>query len=317
MAPILTDYNSIRPKPLGSGFFAFLSPSVPLVPSVPTDVSDAGRTPRTDAELFPSDEQISQRTLWVAFLIVLGWTILGLAGGLPLYLVTLPCVADGSSSVTWGGGYSVLQEMGLTRLLKLIDSGGVTVQNLHIKRAADGNPQNVRERIIVLTVLVLVLGLLPALFKIIREFNRLVAYRKRWLNVMCEGQDLGWLSVTDTPGFIGWGEGQLKEFLTRVGLSSALITPDSEEGHSRSRRRSSRRRDPSEVQPLNDVEEVPEVDVQSLFSIKYVFVFNTSDVRSNVLISVIQGTLPFSLKSVKSCLKNLRWQKQTISSLSV
>ena len=56
---------SIRPKPLGSSWFAFLFPHVPLVPSLPSDVSDAGRSPEIDSELFPSDEQLNQRALWI------------------------------------------------------------------------------------------------------------------------------------------------------------------------------------------------------------------------------------------------------------
>jgi len=265
--PSPSDPRSLRPKPLGAGFFAFLFPPVPLVPDMPEDVSSAGRSDRSNMDLFPSDEQLSQRAMWVAFLIVLGWTILGLAGALPLYLVTLPCVAEQQSTSTWGGGYSILQEMGLTRLLKLIDSGNISTQNLLSKRA-DGDAQNVRERIIVLTILALVLGLLPALIKILREFNKLVAYRKRWLEVMCDNKDLGWLSVTDAPGLIGWGEGRLKEYIERVGLARSLSTPNSRDESGTHRHGSSSRRRRSEDQPLNESGEMFEVDVQAVFSIK-------------------------------------------------
>ncbi|KAL1738749.1 hypothetical protein HDZ31DRAFT_16821, partial [Schizophyllum fasciatum] len=94
----------------------------PLVPPVPTDVDDAGKSLKTDAELFPSDEQLSQRVLWISFLIVMGWSILALAGCLPLYLASLPCLAD-YSQARYGGAYSTLQDLSLMRLLRMLDSG--------------------------------------------------------------------------------------------------------------------------------------------------------------------------------------------------
>ena len=102
--------SSLRPKPLGRSFWAFLFPHVPLVPSVPSDVSDAGRSPAKDAQLFPSDEQLSQRVLWICTLIVAGWTVLALAAFLPLYMVSTPCLADSVPPARFSGVYSALQE---------------------------------------------------------------------------------------------------------------------------------------------------------------------------------------------------------------
>ncbi|EEB95408.1 hypothetical protein MPER_05627, partial [Moniliophthora perniciosa FA553] len=97
----------------------------PLVPSLPDDddATKYGRSAHDDAKNFPSDEQLSQRILWIAFLIVLGWTILGLAGALPLYLINTPCLAKQPTTSEFGGSYSVLQDLSLMRLLELLDRG--------------------------------------------------------------------------------------------------------------------------------------------------------------------------------------------------
>ncbi|KAL1737393.1 hypothetical protein EV714DRAFT_278873 [Schizophyllum commune] len=267
--------QDLRPKPLGSGFFAFLHPPVPLVPDVPANVDDAGKSLKTDAELFPSDEQLSQRVIWISFLIVLGWSILALAGCLPLYLASTPCLAD-YSQAQYGGAYSTLQDLSLMRLLRMLDQGDVSIKNLLVTRADDSDDRyNVRPRIIVLTVLVIVLALLPALWKIIKEFNALVAYRQRWLNVKCDNEELAWLSVRDAPGFIGWGEKQIKDFILKCALSSTLDrtsagrrNDDSPESANRirggrsGRHQSEKRRWDADAENTN-----MEVDIKSLFSI--------------------------------------------------
>ena len=55
---------------------------------MPRDVSDVGDSPAGDARLFPSDDELSQRTIWLAFLLVLASvapSFSGLAG--TFYLV--------------------------------------------------------------------------------------------------------------------------------------------------------------------------------------------------------------------------------------
>jgi hypothetical protein len=225
----------------------------------------------TDSELFPSDEQLNQRALWIALLIVLGWSIVGLAGALPLYLVSTPCLADlPSTQSTYGGSLSALQDLSLARLLKLIDTSDVSVQNLVIslRRRDDGDnsdPQNARVRIIVLTVLTLVVALLPALWKIVKEFNRLVDYRQRWIDIRCRGREMGWLSARDAPGFVGWGEKQLKDFIVKSGLSSSL----EKNGNGRNGNGNGKRRRPTSDEYSFDEKEpsAAQVDIQSLFSI--------------------------------------------------
>lgn len=244
-----------------------------MVPDMPDDVSNAGRTIAQDAELFPSDEQLSQRTLWLALMIALGWSVLALGGALPLYLVNTPCNAQLPSDATYGGGYSTLTDLSLLKLLRLFEAGDISTQNLSTLQRRDvaGDLYHARIRIIVLTVLVLVLGLIPALIKILREFTGMVAFRKRWLQVKCEGKDLAWLSVRKAPGFQNWGEKQLKDYLVKIGLSSNLGEPSSRDGNSsgvrpRNGHRGTRRRD--EELPLNQREDDrSEIDVESLFSI--------------------------------------------------
>ncbi|KAG7099739.1 hypothetical protein E1B28_001554 [Marasmius oreades] len=279
--------QDLRPKPLGSGFFAWLSPHVPLVPDLADDddVKKFGRSVTDDKEHFPSDGQLSQRALWIAFLIVLGWTVLGLGGALPLYLIETTCLAQQPSTAVFGGSYSALQDLSLLRLLQELDRGSISTTNLmttsdnHIltKRADNSSdPLNIRPRIIVLTVFVAVLALLPALFKITKEFNKLAAYRKRWLEGKCQGKDLAWLSAKDAPGFSGWGEKRLKDFVLKSGLSSSLEN-DSRQGTMRSRSRghgngngsssrSDRRRENMEL--LDDKEKSKlEVDINGIFSV--------------------------------------------------
>ncbi|KAF8807999.1 hypothetical protein BYT27DRAFT_7190091 [Phlegmacium glaucopus] len=267
---------NLRPKPLGSSLFAFLSPNVPLVPPLPSDVSDAGRSNAQDAKLFPSDEELSQRVLLVALKMALGWSVLALGGALPLYLVNTPCNADFPTPAASGkGGYSTLSDITLIRLLRLFDSGNVTraaVKNLNIRALLlkGEDPFHARVRVIVLTILTILLGLLPALIIIIREFNAIVAYRRRWLQVRCQGKDLGWLSARKAPGFATWGEKQFKNYLVKIGLSSTLNDAAKRNGNgngTRLRNREKRTRRREEEQPLNLDDIDAEIDIQSLFSI--------------------------------------------------
>ncbi|KIK70577.1 hypothetical protein GYMLUDRAFT_148994 [Collybiopsis luxurians FD-317 M1] len=255
----------LRPKPLGTGLSAFLHPHVPLVPDMPSDVSDVGHSAVGDANLFPSDEQLAQRTIWTCFLIVLGWSILGLLT-LPLYLVSIPCLANQPPEAVFGGSYSALQDLSLTRLLRAFDASNVSSNALiSIHKRASNDPQNLRPRIIVLTVFAVVLSLFPALWKILREFDKHVAYRKRWIETKCQGLEMAWLSARNAPGFVGWGEKHLKDFILKTGLSSSLDKSGAGNG-SRSAGRPSR--DRTEREPLNDSEKAAlEVDIQSLFSI--------------------------------------------------
>ncbi|KAJ7938158.1 hypothetical protein B0H13DRAFT_2301727 [Mycena leptocephala] len=261
--------QDLRPKPLSSSLFAFLHPPVPLVPPVPSDVSDMGQSPAEDAKLFPADEQLSQRAIWIALLIALGWAFLGLAGALPLYMVSMPCIADLPSTATFSGAYSTLEDLSLMRLLRAFDSGSANVSTsnllqLHTRAVVSGagntDPEHLRIRIIVLTVLVLVVALLPALYKIIKELNRVIAYRQRWIALRCEGKQMGWLSARRAPGFAGWGEQRFKDFVIKSGLSSGMQGSNGNGNGSGS----GRQRDD---QPNQAEKDALQIDITNIFSI--------------------------------------------------
>jgi calcium permeable stress-gated cation channel len=271
----LLDPLSIRPRPLSNTWWSFLSPSIPLVPPLPSDVSSAGKSASTDAELFPSDEQLSQRTLWTALLVVLGWSVLGLAGALPLYLINTECLATSAPRAVYEGVYSSLQDLSLMRLLQALDNERVQFQSTSlfsnpnstlIRRADEPTSPDwrlpaPRIRLIILAALVCILAVLPALYKLLREYARLAAHRRRWIDVRCDGLEMGWLSARAAPGFVGWGEKRVKEFIVKSGMSSKM---DTGTPATREEERRSRRRAPDLVRAE---ENKLDVDVHSLFSI--------------------------------------------------
>ena len=264
---------SLRPKPLGDGFFAFLSPNVPLVPDLPDEVQDAGRNVATDARLFPSDEELTQRILFITLLICIGWSILALGGALPLYIINIPCLAQSAAQTYTYGGYSAVYDLSLLRLLQLLDDREITTTTdilspnstqLTARATVNGNDRkgNARIRIIVLTALLIVFGLIPALWKILREFNTVVAFRRRWIEVKCARNEMGWLPASKAPGFVGWGEKRLKSYLVKAGLSSKLESA----GESRREKKERERR----LMERANSGEGPEIDIETLFSIGFV-----------------------------------------------
>ncbi|KAJ7840756.1 Hsp70 protein-domain-containing protein [Mycena leptocephala] len=228
-----------------------------------------GQSPAEDAKLFPADEQLSQRAIWIALLIALGWAFLGLAGALPLYMVSMPCIADLPSTATFSGAYSTLEDLSLMRLLRAFDSGSANVSTsnllqLHARAVVSGagntDPEHLRIRIIVLTVLVLVVALLPALYKIIKELNRVIAYRQRWIALRCEGKQMGWLSARRAPGFAGWGEQRFKDFVIKSGLSSGMQGSNGNgNGNGSGRQR--------DDQPNQAEKDALQIDITNIFSI--------------------------------------------------
>lgn len=215
----------IRPSALRPTLWSFLNPPVPMVPSISDVPSDPRDPAAEDARKFPSDEELSQRTLWLCFIVVLGWSILGLACALPLYLISLPCLAESAPPPRYLGGFSTLQDLSVLRVLQLFDNRNVSTRNnasvLEIVNGEDLK-RRARVRVIIVTVLLIVVGLLPALVKILREYSMLVAFRRKWTDVHLQGKEMGWISARDAPGFIGWGERRLKDFVLKTGLSSSL-----------------------------------------------------------------------------------------------
>jgi len=263
----------LRPAHLGTNLWAFLNPPVPMVPpisNVPTDPSDPAAA---DARRFPSDEELSQRTLWFCFLMVLGWSILGLVGALPLYLISVPCLAETARAPRYLGGYSTLQDLSVLRVLQLLDNRDVvTPNNATVLEVVNGQDLKwrARLRIIILMGLLIVLGLVPAVFKILREYSKLIAFRRTWTDVHLQGKEMGWISARTAPGFAGWGERRFKDFILRTGLSSSLDFSAEPASSGVGRRgRSGRHRQGPYM--FSEEDYGPEVDISSLFTIVYVF----------------------------------------------
>lgn len=255
--------QELRPHRLSSNLGAFLFPSVPLVPPIPSDVSDAGRSALVDARLFPSDEELSQRTLWTCLIIVLGWSLVGLGGALPIYLVSTPCLAHSAGDPEFTGVYSTIQDLSLLRLLQLLEANSTSTNTSYLALDLLGDDQvsKTRLRIVILVILAVLAATLPALYKILKEINNLAAFRRRWLEVRCEGKEMGWLSSSKASGFAGWGEKRVKDYLVQIGLSSSLG------GSSRSNNRPPQLSRRTQSYYQNPQDSVFEVDVQSLFTV--------------------------------------------------
>ncbi|KZW00653.1 hypothetical protein EXIGLDRAFT_666997 [Exidia glandulosa HHB12029] len=267
---------ALRPRPLRNSPWAFLFPHTQLVPSVPSDVSNAGRSPADDARLFPANTALSQRTIWVAFLIALGWALLGLGAALPLYMVNTPCIGQTAKRPEQTGAYSTLQDMSVVRLLLFLARGPDTSsggsQQLVPRAEVDGPEaaanKNIETRLIVLTVLIVVPAVLPALWKLLREFSGLVAFRRRWEQIHCRGIEIAWLSASQAPGFRGWGEQRIKDYLVKNGLSQSLSRAGSAQRAARGAPRATARTEhDQERTAVNDEDDLPEVDVQGVFTV--------------------------------------------------
>jgi len=120
--------------------------------------------------------------------------------------------------------------------------------------------------------MLIVIGLIPALVKILREYGKLLAFRRKWTDVHLQGKEMGWISVQEAPGFANWGEKRLKDFILRTGLSSSLdfSAEPANSGTGTGRRGRSGRH--LQISPYAFAEEDVglEVDILSLFTIVYV-----------------------------------------------
>lgn len=275
----------MRPEPLKDTLWAFLLPHVPLIPSLPGEDELANSGAARD---IPSDGQLSQRVLWICFLIVVGWSLLGLVGALPLYLINTPCLSHSLPQASFGGVYSTLQDLSVLRLLQLLEDESISTSagssNFVTRATVNGNniTPNIKTRLIILTVFVLVLAMLPALWKLLREYVKLVKYRRHWLEVKCEGLELGWLSADKAPGLANWGEKRVKEFIVKVGLSATLDKnvggigtggPMAGIGSGYRARTLSERLGTSEKKAVTSDEKATlEIDVRSLFTIACVLI---------------------------------------------
>jgi hypothetical protein len=155
------------------------------------------------------------------------------------------------------------------RLLKLLQNNNIatstTTIGLVTRAIVDGEDEfsKARVRVIILTVFAIVLGVFPALYKLLKEYSRLLKFRHRWADIYLQGVELGWLSAREAPGFSRWGERRLKDFVHRTGLGSSLL------GSSSSQVNGYERHERDALLRHSGTDDFPEVDVQGLFSIGY------------------------------------------------
>ena len=243
----------------------------------------------------------------------MGWSILALGGALPLYLINMPCLARSAAQDYTFGGYSAVYDLSLLRLLQLLDDREITTTTdgrlssttqLATRAIVDGKDLkgNARIRIIVLTAILIAFGLIPALWKILHEFNTVANFRKRWKKVKCGNNEMGWLSASKAPGFVGWGEKRLKGYLLKTGLSSKLEAA----GESRREKRERERR----LMERNNSGEGPDIDIESLFSIGFVSTFHRRFRSRLPIIIAIPSIWPSSSTSETTFWTTWRWQRQ-------
>jgi hypothetical protein len=86
--------------------------------------------------------------------------------------------------------------------------------------------------------------------------------------------EIGWLSKDDAPGFSGWGENQLKEYIIKIGLSRGFKNSDRCRGGfagvgANGRSAGIRYAGRIDESPSREGEEhtKPEIDIQGLFTI--------------------------------------------------
>lgn len=254
-----------------------------MVPSISNTPSDPNDPAAEDPCRFPSDEELSQRTLWLCFVMVLGWSILGLVGALPLYTISVPCLAQTAPAPRYLGGYSTMQDLSVLRVLELLDNRNVsTSTSLEVVDGQDLKWRG-RLRIIILTALLIVIGLIPALIKILREYSKLVAFRRNWTDIHLQGKEMGWIGARQAPGFAGWGEKRLKDFILKNGLSSSLDFSAEPASSGTGRNGQNGRRGQGGPYMLSEEDLGLEVDILSLFTIMYVLLHRHSLYYSRLL----------------------------------
>lgn len=189
-----------------ASLLSFFFPPVPLLPPL-------GSPQTTDAHLHI-------HTLFTALRLVGLWTATSLAAALPLYTVGIPCLAVGRGRSAWGGVTGSLTDLSLLRLLDALDPAElVPTSSTSLlalgKRAESLDPQSdVRTRLLILTVLVPLVAVCPALVLILRAFSHAAQHRARFLADSCGGLELVWLPFARE----GLGEEALREVLMDGGL---------------------------------------------------------------------------------------------------
>lgn len=189
-----------RPFPVHASLLSFLFPPIPLLPPI--------QSPLT------TDVHMHIHTLFTSLRIVGIWTVASLVAVLPLYTVNMPCLAVVRGRSPLGGSTSSLTDLSLLRLLDALDSASLNPTNSLAKRDASTPPSDAHIRLLVLTILLPLLTVLPALFLVLRAYRQAVRFRTRYLEETCGGLEMVWLSFAPE----GLGEEAMRSILREKGL---------------------------------------------------------------------------------------------------
>jgi len=163
--------------------------------SVSTRMKSTTSTSETGLTLFPILTILKLASLL---------SMVALATCLPLFLVNTPCLADTSPRSVYGGRLGSLNDLSILRLLDSLDPAPDSPsmfpkQQDLASRALPGTIRPVitsaRTRLIILVVITIVGMVLPALWIILRALNVMLKVRERWLNDVCDGEEIWWLPL--------------------------------------------------------------------------------------------------------------------------
>lgn len=153
-------------------------------------------------------------TLFTSLRIVGIWTAASLVTALPLYTVNMPCLAVVRGRNPLGGSTGSLTNLSLLRLLDALDPAPLGTTNSLAKRDASTPPSDAHTRLLVLTILLPLLTVLPALFLVLRAYRQAVRFRTRYLEETCGGLEMVWLPFVHE----GVGEEAMRSILREKGL---------------------------------------------------------------------------------------------------
>jgi hypothetical protein len=149
-------------------------------------------------------------------------------GALSIHLVSTPSLAHSAGGPDFTDVYSTIQDLSFLRLVQLLEANSTSTNTSYSALDILGDDQASKTPLrITLVISAIFAATLPALYKILKEINNFAAFRRRWSDVRCEGNEMGWLSSSKASGFAGWGEKRVKDYLTCCSHVPDLIRCDS------------------------------------------------------------------------------------------
>lgn len=155
--------------------------------------------------------------------------LVGLAAGLPLFLVGLPCLQETTPSSDYGGRLGTLTDLSILRLLNALDpspdSNIALRQTLAISWKRDLTNtiapaiSNARTRLIILVVLLFVILIFPSIFLISRTLRALFRFRQKWLSETCGGESIVWIRHRSKVDSAALTEQEVRDLVKSSGLT--------------------------------------------------------------------------------------------------